>query len=356
MVFNSLGHALSPESKQYLCQLLGLPDEHEIIDATSPYPPQKDNWSCGVYVFAHLLNCAGIEQPFLATDTFDAAQIADALYHHYQHQRIQEEKLAESQAENTKQTRILLDTIESRRQQQGCYLSTKPSPGDIFKPIADFLQMLIWGNVDRKTPNEKGEQIGREGEASKKDFGKSLQELWSEYQKENDKYGRLVLALASLPCTLTERDWSTLFDIIYHADKVEKASTVTGDIIDTRESSREIINFQMLLCEEAENNIKPEKLPDLLWQLVGKSSDSKEGVKYYVQSVYPKDEVQFYIKFILERPREYDKNIKLPLNDSEAKYLIFLLLDQLSSFQLNRQKNQISRDRRLQAERASMEL
>jgi hypothetical protein len=56
--------------------------------------------------------------------------------------------------------RTLLDCIETQRIKDGFYQLVVEDSNDLLKPIADFLQLALWGNLDRKFPlnNQSGRQ------------------------------------------------------------------------------------------------------------------------------------------------------------------------------------------------------
>lgn len=184
--------------------LLGA-DNIEVTAIQSPFTPQSDQWSCGIYVIEHLLHLRNkntLEQK--QQEKLIALNTNNLLREHYLAYKDREmvDELKQQQiTKNEKNKQKLLEIVEKIRFENKKSLDEK----DLFQPIADFLQLNIWGNVNRGT--SPSENKGRTKQITESQRAHSLEELIRFYEKQSSAknkeldtrfiVGRSLLQLAS---------------------------------------------------------------------------------------------------------------------------------------------------------------
>ncbi|MFA5960113.1 MAG: hypothetical protein WC785_06315 [Tatlockia sp.] len=220
-------HQIRFAQKQALLDFLGLEKgELSIHSAQSPYPVQKDNWSCGVSVIRNLLfhvtqTTCNLSLEALASQTLWAAQAAmqaaltqheNALFH-----------------QNVKQS--LLATLETFCQQY-------PIPnGECFKPLIQFLQMECFGRLRNQNISVEEDTLATNSLIA----SRPLTSLLHHYPTK-DVHGTLFLQIASLlqeEPKLTDYLFNALrLTVKQHRLSLNLRSAVTGEHYSSRPTKK----------------------------------------------------------------------------------------------------------------------
>lgn len=321
--------SLTQEMRNRLQQLLSLTANDYIEQKEGLFESQMDDWSCGAHVFATIARLAGFRNPILDCKNLEVKQTARILYKYYKTQETLEFAQEEEREAYALKTKILLAQIEHYRQEQGYYLSnTENKIQDIFKPLADFLQISCWGNLDRRALQASGEQTGRAMEASSSTSGLSIASLCHNYPKE-DQAGCLILKMASLPGNPQANQWRNLFDLIQLSQQARM--------------DKKILDLAQMLAGELlqlmrEGLMLKERLATILWQIL---LEDKQMLEATIHIIYQEDE-QHYLAGI---------NENYPALQPEL--VIYNLIEYLINDCLDDAKPLLEYQRRQQIERAA---
>jgi ankyrin repeat protein len=212
-----------PEPHPNLEAIIKLFSEQSIVinlEKKSHFQWQVDQWSCGVHAIANLY--AAYHNLFPIPDErltniyaayrnlppipdeksaliLDTNHFAQQFYRaHKAYEKIAERKgiLAELQ---DRYKRSLLNCIETQRIKDCFYQRNAEDSKDLLKPIADFLQLALWGNLDRKFPLDN--QSGRQNQSNELFRTQTLAASIEVFRHDNQlasEIGKCILRIAHI--------------------------------------------------------------------------------------------------------------------------------------------------------------
>ncbi|MBA8667615.1 tetratricopeptide repeat protein [Holosporaceae bacterium 'Namur'] len=160
-----------------------------IIDGTSNYNIQRNNWECGVHTFFNTMDILNNQTSISKTNLELDNNLKTVLEYSFKYKWI-EEKLQLRREENRAEKTRLLEAIESLRDSEGHFRNSNPE--DDLKILADVLQMEIWGNLDRSEPTSSpGRSLTQEEMIRER----KIEELIAQYEKNyhEDVLGIIIL-------------------------------------------------------------------------------------------------------------------------------------------------------------------
>lgn len=286
--------------------LLSLTETDPITLATPFYALQQDKWSCGAYAYATLSRLAGIQQPILLENVLDTHVISICLLTACAQEETHYIREREAKQENWDTLKQLLETIEVYRHQQGHYRvnesplaasssSSEPSSTasgsnpDFLSHLANFLQLIVWGNLDRQpSPND---QSNRALEYLECHFGISPLTLLQQYPDKNDRIVALVLQLAEVCPDVSQFPWATLFELVRRSQ--DELSTVESKYKPYK-MSREAHNQKIAFDNAQMIAFEIPRSPERHWQMIDailrfESDKMDEALTHIIRTTFEKD-------------------------------------------------------------------
>lgn len=200
-IYDSLNDTNLNKIKKNLNQFFANDHDHyEIILVPSFYQAQQDDWSCGIHVIANLMAAHNqIYTSSLNREIQEKLPVQKLIKDYFFAYKIAEQEMQQLEIQlekNDREKRILLDCLELKRQQLGFYQDNQQKPQDVCKSLADFLQIELWGNLDRKVAG--GDQINRKNESEDHKRTQMLPSSLQEYRETApaDIIGQLILQKA----------------------------------------------------------------------------------------------------------------------------------------------------------------
>jgi hypothetical protein len=189
-LYNSLPQSIHKEKLAELKRLLGDDEsKYEIQVVSSPYKSQKDDWSCGVFTVAHLWYAR--TSILYGKDELPVDDLAKKYYQFYKIQMQKEASGLAAEEHNEMLKRFVLEVLEENRAQNQFYQNIKYEPCDIFKPLSDYLQNALWGNLNRQSHPSDNSQ--RKNESNYEDRTQSLLIALQEYKKISTGYTLVLI-------------------------------------------------------------------------------------------------------------------------------------------------------------------
>ena len=325
-----------------LRHLLCLKEHDRVRAESSIYPQQTDDWSCGVHAWAtltYLANTSNLqpESQICNTSAFDAMHAAKVLYACYKKQEVLDAPKEAEKTVHQQRTGILLAAIEEYRHAKGHYsMSQTATSHDIFKPLADYLQQVYWGNLDRRPLDTQ--QYGRIMEASESHFGMSFEELLTAYPDTQDTSIKLILHIAHLRPNLKKINWQALFHGLEHNHQQYNSKGVHDTVQLKRVRDTVQLIGQDVVLKLQTKEITADDLITLVDEMLWNAEHTTYDLMPVLNTVYG-DEADLYYTGICN------------IGELRMESVRYSLVSLLTNYSLDIQANTIASDRRKNVER-----
>jgi len=210
-IYDSFNQALSATMLVRLKNLLG--EETQITLSKSPYGYQADDWSCGVHVITHLRYAhSGI-----VLENMNVYALSADYYQAYLIQNNIDDAKREQAARYEKYKQLLLSKIEVLLKSTFYAEKNNPLQRMALSSLADFLQLELWGNLDRNNPERKNE-------SKKSQRQRSFYLMWHAYNQINASQEMIEKFLYQLASAYQEvKEKTELVKYLAVKNKIEKS-------------------------------------------------------------------------------------------------------------------------------------